>query len=28
VMWLGVSRADLVKPDKKRSGLAGDKILP
>jgi predicted Kef-type K+ transport protein len=28
VMWLGVSRADLVKPDKKRSGLAGEKILP
>jgi preprotein translocase subunit SecF len=27
VMWLGVSRADLVKPEKKR-GLAGDKILP
>ena len=28
VMWLGVSREDLVKPDKKRAGLAGEKILP
>jgi preprotein translocase subunit SecF len=27
VMWLGVSREDVVKPDRKR-GLAGDKILP
>jgi preprotein translocase subunit SecF len=27
VMWLGVSRADLVKPEKKRA-LAGEKILP
>ncbi|HEY1329492.1 MAG TPA: protein translocase subunit SecF [Casimicrobiaceae bacterium] len=27
VMWLGVSRADLVK-EKKRSGMAGEKILP
>jgi len=26
VMWLGVSREDLVKPERK--GLAGDKILP
>ncbi len=28
VMWLGVSREDLVKPDRKRDGIAGDKILP
>jgi preprotein translocase subunit SecF len=28
VMWLGVSREDLVKPDKKRAGLTGEKILP
>ena len=28
VMWLGVSREDLVKPDKKRSGPEGEKILP
>jgi preprotein translocase subunit SecF len=28
VMWLGVSREDLVKPDKKRTGPEGDKILP
>jgi preprotein translocase subunit SecF len=28
VMWLGVSREDLVKPDKKRAGMAGEKILP
>jgi len=28
VMWLGVSREDLVKPDRKREGMAGDKILP
>ena len=28
VMWLGVSREDLVKPDRKRDGMAGDKILP
>lgn len=27
VMWLGVSREDLVKPDRNR-GMAGDKILP
>ena len=27
VMWLGVSREDLVKPDRKR-GLTGDKVLP
>jgi len=27
VMWLGVSREDLVKPEKKAFG-AGDKILP
>jgi preprotein translocase subunit SecF len=26
VMWLGVSREDLVKPDRK--GIAGDKIMP
>jgi hypothetical protein len=28
VMWMGVSREDLVKPEKKGSGPAGDKILP
>ncbi len=28
VMWLGVSREDLVKPDKQRAGMAGEKILP
>jgi preprotein translocase subunit SecF len=28
VMWLGVSREDLVKPDRKRGALAGEKILP
>jgi preprotein translocase subunit SecF len=28
VMWMGVSREDLVKPDKKREGAAGEKILP
>jgi preprotein translocase subunit SecF len=28
VMWLGVSREDLVKPDRKRSSMAGDKVLP
>ena len=27
VMWLGVSREDVVRPERKR-GLAGDKILP
>ena len=27
VMWMGVSREDLVKPDKKREG-AGDKVMP
>ena len=27
VMWMGVSREDLVKPDRK-SGPAGEKILP
>jgi hypothetical protein len=27
VMWMGVSREDLVKPEKK-TGAAGDKILP
>ena len=27
VMWLGVSREDLVRPDRNR-GMAGDKILP
>ena len=27
VMWMGVSREDLVKPDK-RPGAEGDKILP
>jgi preprotein translocase subunit SecF len=28
VMWLGVSREDLVKPERKTDGLAGEKILP
>ena len=28
VMWLGVSREDLVKPDRKRDGVGGEKILP
>ena len=28
VMWLGVSREDLVKPDRKRDAMAGEKILP
>jgi preprotein translocase subunit SecF len=28
VMWLGVSREDLVKPDRTRDGMAGEKILP
>jgi len=28
VMWLGVSREDLVKPDRKRGAVAGEKILP
>ena len=28
VMWLGVSREDLVKPEKKKTGLEGEKILP
>ena len=28
VMWLGVSREDLVKPEKKPSGPEGEKILP
>jgi preprotein translocase subunit SecF len=28
VMWLGVSREDLVKPDRKRSSVTGDKVLP
>jgi len=28
VMWLGVSREDLVKPEKKRGAMAGEKILP
>ena len=27
VMWMGVSREDLVKPEKK-GGPAGEKILP
>jgi preprotein translocase subunit SecF len=27
VMWLGVSREDLVRSDRKR-GVAGDKVLP
>ncbi len=28
VMWMGVSREDLVKPDRKRTGPEGEKILP
>jgi preprotein translocase subunit SecF len=28
VMWLGVSREDLVKPDRKRDAIGGEKILP
>src|SRR5712675_107001 len=28
VMWLGVSREDLVKPERKRDGPEGEKILP
>ncbi len=28
VMWLGVSREDLVKPEKRKTGLEGEKILP
>jgi len=28
VMWMGVSREDLVKPEKKADGLRGEKILP
>ena len=28
VMWLGVSREDLVKPDRKRDAMSGDKVLP
>ena len=28
VMWLGVSREDLVKPDRKRDAVGGEKILP
>src|SRR4029078_6049222 len=28
VMWMGVSREDLIKPEKKRDGLEGEKILP
>jgi len=28
VMWMGVSREDLVKPDKKNAGVGGEKILP
>ena len=28
VMWLGVSREDLVKPDKKRGAAGAEKILP
>ena len=28
VMWMGVSREDLVKPEKKREGPEGEKILP
>jgi preprotein translocase subunit SecF len=28
VMWLGVSREDLVKPERKRDGMTGEKILP
>ena len=28
VMWMGVSRKDLVKPERKRDGPEGEKILP
>jgi preprotein translocase subunit SecF len=28
VMWMGVSREDLVKPEKKKTGLEAEKILP
>jgi len=28
VMWMGVSREDLVKPDKRREGAEGEKIVP
>ena len=28
VMWMGVSREDLVKPERKRGGPEGEKILP
>jgi preprotein translocase subunit SecF len=28
VMWMGVSREDLIKPEKKRDGPEGEKILP
>ena len=28
VMWLGVSREDLVKPERKKTGPEGEKILP
>ena len=28
VMWLGVSREDLVKADRRRDGMTGEKILP
>jgi preprotein translocase subunit SecF len=28
VMWMGVSREDLVKPERKRDGSEGEKILP
>ena len=28
VMWMGVSREDLVKPERKRTGPEGEKILP
>jgi preprotein translocase subunit SecF len=28
VMWMGVSREDLVKPERKRTGAEGEKILP
>ena len=28
VMWMGVSREDLVKPERKREGPEGEKILP
>jgi hypothetical protein len=28
VLWLGVAREDLVKPDRKRDAIGGEKILP